>query len=84
MLYEYDREVQDQVVEFYKNLLEELESWRPTVDGLEFTCLDETERLSLEREFDKEEILVVLKEAEGDKALGPDGFRFCPKVFRVC
>ena len=33
MLYEYDREVQDQVVEFYKNLLEELESWRPTVDG---------------------------------------------------
>ena len=74
VLYEYDREVQDQVVEFYKNLLEELESWRPTVDGLEFTCLDETERLSLEREFDKEEILVVLKEAEGDKALGPDGF----------
>ena len=72
--YEYDREVQDQVVEFYKNLLEELESWRPTVDGLEFTCLDEIERLSLEREFDKEEILVVLKEAEGDKALGPDGF----------
>ena len=84
MLYEYDREVQDQVVEFYKNLLEELESWRPTVDGLEFTCLDETERLSLERGFDKEEILVVLKEAEGDKALGPDGFRFCPKVLRVC
>ena len=74
MLYEYDREVQDQVVEFYKNLLEELESWRPTVDGLEFTCLDETKRLSLEREFDKEEILVVLKEAKGDKALGPDGF----------
>ena len=60
MLYEYDREVQDQVLEFYKNLLEELESWRPTIDGLEFTCLDETERLSLEREFDKEEILVVL------------------------
>ena len=60
VLYEYDREVQDQVLEFYKNLLEELESWRPTVDGLEFTCLDETERLSLEREFDKEEILVVL------------------------
>ena len=74
MLYEYDREVQDQVLEFYKNLLEELESWRPTVDGLEFTCLDETERLSLEREFDKEEILVVLKETEGDKALGLDGF----------
>ena len=36
--------------------------------------MDESERLSLEREFDKKEILVVLKEAEGDKAPGPDGF----------
>ena len=74
MLYEYDREVQDPVVEFYKNLYQEPESWRPTIDGLEFACLDEFERLSLEREFDKEEILTVLKEAEGDKAPEPDGF----------
>ena len=28
----------------------------------------------LEREFEKEEIIKALKEAEGDKALGPDGF----------
>ena len=36
--------------------------------------MDESERLSLEREFDKEEILAILKEAEGDKAPRLDGF----------
>ena len=30
-------------------------------------------RLSLEREFE-EEVLVAIKEVEGDKALRPDGF----------
>ena len=44
--------------------------------------MDESERLSLEREFDKEEILAVLQEVEGDKAPGLDGFTmgFFPKV----
>ena len=46
VLYEDDREVQDLVVEFYRNLYQELESWRPTIDGLEFACLDEFEGLS--------------------------------------
>ena len=36
--------------------------------------MDEFERLSLEREYDKEEILAILKEAEGDKAPRLDGF----------
>ena len=61
-------------MKFYKNLYQEPESWRPTIDGLEFACLDESERLSLEREFDEEEILALLKEAECDKAPGPNGF----------
>ena len=86
VLYEDDREVQDLVVEFYRNLYQELESWRPTIDGLEFACLDESEGLSLGREFDKEEILAVLKEAEGDKAPGLDGFTmgFFQKCWSVC
>ena len=33
-----------------------------------------TKRAMLEREFEKEEIIEALKEAEGDKAPGPDGF----------
>ena len=43
------------------------------IDGLDFSYFDESERISLEREFE-EEILEVLKEVEGDKTPGPDGF----------
>ena len=61
-------------MDFYKKLYRESETWRPTIDWLEFACLDETERSMLEREFEKEEIIEALMEAEGDKALGPNGF----------
>ena len=44
------------------------------MDGLDFACIEEDERLSLEKEFTKEEVFQVLREMEGDKALGPDGF----------
>ena len=36
----------------------------------------------LEREFEKEEIIEALKEAEGDKAPGPDGFTIA--FFQKC
>ena len=44
------------------------------MDGLEFACIEEEERLSLQKEFTKEEVIQVLKEMEGDKAHGFDGF----------
>ena len=58
---------------------------RPTMDGLDFACIEEDERLSLEKEFTKEEVFQVLREMEGDKALGPDGFTmaFFHKYWRV-
>ena len=59
-----------------------MESWRPTIDGLDFACLDEDERYSLEREFEKEEILEALMEAEGDKAPRPNGFTMA--FFQKC
>ena len=59
-----------------------MESWRPTIDGLEFDFLDETESLSLERDFEKEEILEALKEVEGDKTPRPDGFTMA--FFQKC
>ena len=46
----------------------------PSMDGLDFSCIEEDERLPLERVFSKEEVIQVLKEIEGDKAPGPDGF----------
>ena len=54
IMYEAESDIQDQVVGFYKSLYQEPEDLRPTVDGLDFASLDEADRLSLEREFDKE------------------------------
>ena len=44
------------------------------MDGLEFSSIEEDERLELERYFSKEEVVKVLQEMEGDKAPSPDGF----------
>ena len=43
------------------------------MDGLDFACIEEEERLSL-KEFMKEEVIQVLRKMEGDKASGLDGF----------
>ena len=59
---------------FYKFLYQESESWRPTIDGLEFANLDEANWIALKREFEKEEIIAALRETKGDMAPGPNGF----------
>ena len=41
VLFEEESDITDQVVDFYKRLYQEPEAWRPTIDGLEFACLDE-------------------------------------------
>ena len=82
VFFEEESNVTNQVVDFYKRLYQEPETQRPTIDGLELACLDKTERSMLEREFEKEEIIEALKEAEGDKASGPDGFTMA--FFQKC
>ena len=82
ILFEEESDVTDQVVDFYKRLYLEPKTWRPTIDGLEFACLDKIERSMLEREFENEEIIEALKEAEGNKAPGPDGFTMA--FFQKC
>ena len=74
VIYEEESEMAAQVVNFYKNLYQESEEWRPFMEGLEFDQIDGSERGWLERRFEKEEILLALNELAGDKALGPDGF----------
>ena len=59
---------------FYQSLYIESDTWRPSMDGLEFASIQDDERLDLERDFSKEEVVKVLQEMEGDKALGLDGF----------
>ncbi|XP_075649937.1 uncharacterized protein LOC142620458 [Castanea sativa] len=82
ILYEEESAIHDQVVGFYKSLYQETESWRPNIDGLEFANLDETDRIALEMEFEKEEIIATLREAKGDKAPGLYGFTMA--FFQKC
>ena len=74
VLYEEDFDVRFRLILFYQGLYEETKVGHPTMDGLDFACIEEDERLSLEEAFMKEEVIQVLREIEGDKALGPDGF----------
>ena len=74
VLYEDEEEVWLKVVLFYQSLYIESDTWRPSMDGLEFASIEDDERLDLERDFSKEEVVKVLQEMEGDKALGLDGF----------
>jgi hypothetical protein len=72
--YEEEAKIRDHVVQFYENMFCKTEDWRPQVDGLPFASISEDERTVSERQFDKEEIVQVLKDFQGDKAPGPDGF----------
>ena len=74
--YEQEAVMRDHVVQFYENMFCEVEDWRPHVDGLPFASISENEQVGLERRFDKEEIVQVLKDFQGNKAPGPDGLQF--------
>ena len=49
--------MRSKVVHFYQGLYMESDSWRPSMDGLEFANIDEDERLALERDFSKEDVV---------------------------
>ena len=65
--------VATQLVQFYKTLYQETKEWRSFVEGLKFDQIG-TKREWLERKFEKEEVLQVIRDIEGDRALGSDGF----------
>ena len=44
------------------------------MDGLKFARIEKDERLELERDFSKEEVVKVLQEMEDDKTPSPNGF----------
>ena len=61
-------------IKLCKTLYKETEGWRPFVEGLEFDHIGDVERVWLKTKFEREEILQVVRDLEGDKAPGPDGF----------
>ena len=59
------------------------DTWHPSMDVLKFARIEEGERLELERDFSKEEVVKVLQEMEGDKAPSPDSFAPSPDSFTM-
>jgi hypothetical protein len=74
IVHENDVDIRENIVCFYENLYQEKEAWRPTVEWLDFLSIGAEDRTHLERKFDRVEVFTVLKDLQGDKAPGPDGF----------
>jgi hypothetical protein len=67
--------INDTIIQFYKNLFNEIVHWHPKLDGLEFPLLDSfAEANWLERPLQEEEVLQALLSMDGDKALSLEGF----------
>ena len=81
-VFEEESEIREKLVDFYESLYQESETWRPTVDGLEFDVITANESALLKRQFDKDEVLQVVKDLQGDKASGPDDFTMA--FFQKC
>jgi exonuclease III len=67
-------EIGEGLVSFYKGLFSDDEVRRPLLDGLEFSSIEETDRIILDRQFTEDEVWGVVRNMSGEKAPGPDGF----------
>jgi hypothetical protein len=75
-------EIKDHIVNYYDSLYTEQTSWQPRVNGISFSSIDADECLWLERGFEEHEVLEVVREMNGNKAPGPDGFSMA--FFQQC
>ena len=62
------------IIQFYKNLFTEHKVYRPHLDVLNFPKISDDKAGRLVRPFGDVEVFEVVKDFEGDKAPGPDGF----------
>ncbi|WKA10977.1 hypothetical protein VitviT2T_028516 [Vitis vinifera] len=69
-----ENNLKNSVVGAFQMLYSEEEGWCPSIDGLSFIGLDNSEAKGLENPFLEEEVFVALIDLGKDKALGPDGF----------
>jgi hypothetical protein len=85
MSYNQD-DVRDHIASFYEHLNTENDYSRPLLDGLQFSAISDEDAMWLERPFDENEIVDVVKGFNGDKAPGPDGFSlaFFSAVLECC
>ena len=80
--YHVDSDIRDNVVHFYESLYTKSESWRPFVDDLPFSVIGDSDRFMLDNRFEREEILQVVRDLQGDKSPDPDGFNMA--FFQKC
>jgi hypothetical protein len=64
------------VTSFFENHVSASQRVRPKLDGVLFPMLSEAENLFLTSPFMLEEIEEVVKQSDGNKSPGPDGFNF--------
>ena len=62
------------IVNAFQNLLTYPDDWRANLGGLDFAKLEESKAARLELPFMEEEVWYVLKDMNGEKAPGPDGY----------
>ncbi|GMY24730.1 NADH dehydrogenase [ubiquinone] iron-sulfur protein 1, mitochondrial-like [Fagus crenata] len=62
------------ITRFYHNLFTEVDSRRPSLNGLDFSMLTVEDAAGLEKPFEEDEVSGVVHGFVGDKAPGPDGF----------
>uniref|UniRef100_A0A2N9GQ21 Reverse transcriptase domain-containing protein n=1 Tax=Fagus sylvatica TaxID=28930 RepID=A0A2N9GQ21_FAGSY len=65
-----------------RNYMEKIENWRPFAADLPFSVIEDSDRALLDSRFEREEIIQVVKDLQGDKSPGPDGFNMA--FFQKC
>lgn len=68
--------VKNEIRRFFQQKFQESNIRRPRMEGLAFAQLSRVDADTLEMPFTVEEILDVVKEFDGNKCSGPDGFNF--------
>jgi hypothetical protein len=68
--------IRREVVSFFKNHFDTVTWNRPTLDGITFPQLSEEDVGVLTATFTLEEITAAVRESDGSKSPGPDGFNF--------
>lgn len=73
---ERPEKVKEEMAHFFENLYTSDHFHKPSLDGVHFLSISPQIQTWMEREFETDEVDKVLRECEGDKAPGPNGFSF--------
>jgi hypothetical protein len=68
--------IKSETVRFFSSHFAAAEAVRPTLGGVQFPSLSGADNETLIAPFNMEEIEAVVKESDGNKSPGPDGFNF--------